>query len=458
MRKLLAALVACAAVAHAVAQSTQIPAPPQATPIAILHATVHTAAAEGPATIADGFVVFDAGRILAVGSGTPASLPAGTVTYDGTGLHVSPGFVALMTGMGLVETLAVPVTDDRTETGRLRSEVVAATAINPDTDLFPVARAAGVLLSLTVPSGGLVSGRASALRLDGWTPETIAIDPDVGVVVQWPLVEPVEAWWTRTGFEEQRKRIREDLAAIERFFDDGAAYCKRPAALRDGPVDQRFEGLRGLFEGGDPVYVTVGSVGQIESALAWAKRRGVRPILVGGPGVEEAIPLLQAEKVAVIVTGTHRLPGRSYDRHDEPFALPAKLEAAGIPFAIASADEPAHERNLPHHAGTAAAFGLSPEAALRSITRSAAELAGIGDRYGSIAPGKSATLFVSTGDPLEITSDVLLAFIDGRGIDLGSRQTRLLEKYRAKYRQLGAPLPERPARTVPVTPAAQPSP
>jgi hypothetical protein len=434
------------AAALCLAQSAQVPAPPQSQPIAILNATIHTVAREGPQTIERGHLLFENGAITAVGSGDPPALPANTRTYDAKGLHVAPGFMATMTQLGLVEILAVDATDDRSEVGSVHPEAVAATAVNPDSDLIPVARAAGVLLTMTAPIGGLVSGRPSALRLDGWTPEQLTIDREVGVVVNWPLVEPVAAWWTRKTPDEQTKSMRRDLETIERFFADADAHLARAGALPETPRDLRFEAMRGVLRPDangrrDPVFITCGSAGQIESAVAWALRRNLRPIIVAGRGVEQSIPLLKRHDIGVILSGTYRLPGRSHDSYEEPYALPAKLRAAGIAFAIASADEPAHERGLPHAAGIAAAFGLSKEDALASVTRWPAELVGIGDRYGSLEPAKSATLILTTGDPLEITSDVVLAFIDGRTVDLGSRQKRLLEKYREKYRQLGT-LPE----------------
>ena len=88
-------------------------------------------------------------------------------------------------------------------------------------------------------------------------------------------------------------------------------------------------------------------------------------------------------------------------------------------------------------AATAAAYGLPKEEALRSVTLHAANILGIGRTHGSLEPGKAATLIVTTGDPLEITTEVVTAFIDGRQIDLSSRHTSLYEKYLEKYHQLG---------------------
>ena len=73
---------------------------------------------------------------------------------------------------------------------------------------------------------------------------------------------------------------------------------------------------------------------------------------------------------------------------------------------------------------------------MRAITLAPAEILGVDDRYGSLETGKSATLIVTTGDVLEITSNVAFAFIDGKRVELRSKQTELRDKYLEKYRQL----------------------
>ena len=83
----------------------------------------------------------------------------------------------------------------------------------------------------------------------------------------------------------------------------------------------------------------------------------------------------------------------------------------------------------------AVAHGLPHQAGLRSITLSAAEILGVADSLGSLETGKAATIIVTDGDILEITTNVKMAFIDGREIDLSNKQTNLEKKYREKYRQ-----------------------
>jgi len=92
---------------------------------------------------------------------------------------------------------------------------------------------------------------------------------------------------------------------------------------------------------------------------------------------------------------------------------------------------------LPDHAATAVAYGLPPDVALRAITCDAASIAGVGAKLGTLEPGKVATLQLVSGTPLEMTCEPLVAFIDGRRVDLGNHQERLDAKYREKYRRMG---------------------
>ena len=120
---------------------------------------------------------------------------------------------------------------------------------------------------------------------------------------------------------------------------------------------------------------------------------------------------------------------------DAVYRLPAKLETAGLRWCLSSGEREANARNLPYTAARAVAYGLDRDAALRSITLNAARVLGVDQELGSLEKDKAATLIVTDGDALLVTTNVLHAFIDGREIDLSNKQTKLAEKYRTKYRQ-----------------------
>jgi imidazolonepropionase-like amidohydrolase len=159
-------------------------------------------------------------------------------------------------------------------------------------------------------------------------------------------------------------------------------------------------------------------------------------VIVGGRDAAECTALLKAHDVPLIVSGVHRLPRREDSAFDEPFTLPARLAAAGVRFCLSTGQDFSFERNLPYHAATAAAHGLTREAAFAAITIDAAKILGVGDRLGSLEVGKDATLFVADGHPFDLPTKIELAFVKGRQIDLRNKQTELAAKYRERYRQL----------------------
>ncbi|MGQ0615272.1 MAG: amidohydrolase family protein [Planctomycetaceae bacterium] len=437
MRSLGLLLLLAAAVG---AQDLGKKAPPQKEAIALVNATIHTV---GGATHAQGYVLFEKGRILEVGAGS-REFPEGVRVVDCAGLHAYPGFIAANTQLGITEIGAVRASRDFNETGGVTPEVRAAVAVNPDSTLLPVARSNGVLAAAVFPSGGMIPGRASILRLEGWTWEEMALRDDAGLVVQWPFARPIRARWMTRSEEEQAEATRKGLDRIKEVFARAEAYRDARAADPALPVDIRLEAMLGALPGRGgaspaplPVFLQAQEVDQIVSAVSFAASRGLRAVVVGGRDALLCADLLKRHDVGVMLQGTIVLPRRADSDFDEPFRLPARLQAAGVRWCLTSGEEPAHERNLPYSAALAVAHGLDRDTAIRSITLSVAEILGVADELGSLETGKSATLFLCDGDPLEIPTRVVRAFIDGREVDLSNKQTMLYEKYREKYRQSG---------------------
>ena len=413
-------------------------AAPQEGPVLIVGATIHPISSE---VIEEGWILFDEGRITELGKGRPERDQARTI--DATGKHVWPGLVSAYSHLGLVEISAVRASDDVTEAGDVNPEVRAAVAINPDSTLLPVTRSNGILTFASFPTRGLVPGRPCVMRMDGWTWEDMALDSDYGLVVQWPRLRPARSWWGDD--EDETDPLEEARAAqrkIEDLFDAAGAYlAARDADSASVPLDLGFEAMRDVLpafagERPEPVFALADDLDEIRSAVEFAARRRLKLVIVGGRDALACADLLRAHDVPVIVNGVYRLPKRDDSPYDEPFRLPADLEQAGVRWCLASGEETAHERNLPYGAALAVAHGLDADAAVRAITLSAARILGVDDRVGSLEVGKEATLIVTDGNPLEVTTRIERAYVQGRAIDLSNKQTKLAEKYREKYRQL----------------------
>lgn len=394
--------------------SDQIPGAKQDRPIAIFGATVHPVS--GP-VIESGIVVFDKGKITQVGK--DLVLPAGFERIQADGKHVYPGLIEAYSNLGLVEINSVRATVDYREVGDNNANVRAAAAFNPDSEIIPVNRANGILLAVSAPSGGIISGRSSLMMLDGWTWEDMTLQPDIGMHIDWPSSE---------------SRLEE----LEEYFELAKRYVEARSQGTRQPRDLRLESLSRVLDGSLPVIVDATSVEQIEAAVAFSTAHGLKLIILGGYDANRCAKLLKANDIPVIISGVYRNPRRRNTAYDAPYAFPSVLQSLGIKYCISAGGRFGANglRNLPYNAATAAAYGLSPEDALRSITLSVAEILGVDDRVGSLDVGKDATLFIADGDILETPTQVEQAFIQGRAVDLDNKHKQLYRKYSEKYERL----------------------
>ncbi len=402
--------------------------------VSIVGATVHSMRGE---PIAGGTVSFRDGRIVEVGAGL-APLPGARV-IDAAGKHVYPGLIDANSVLGLTEIGSVAGSVDISEIGDVNPEVNPAIAINPDSELIPVTRANGLTHALVVPDGGLVRGSSALTRLDGWTWEDLEASSPVAMHVSWPSfrIRTFSFFGPPPSREDQEKQRDERLEKIKQVFEDARAYrTAKQATGRGGKpfdVDPKFEAMLPVLDGTLPVIVHASEIRQIRSAIEWAGEEGLRLIVAGDDDLWRAAELLAARNVPVLLTSVLSLPSRRDEPYDTAYTNAAKLHRAGVRFAFAGGGSgfgAANARNLPYHAAMAVAFGLPRDEALRALTLYPAEILGLDAALGSIEPGKSASLFIADGDPLEIRTNVERVFVDGREHDpRDNRHHRLYERY-----------------------------
>lgn len=423
-----------------ISASDQIPGPPQSHPILLKNGVIHTIS-NG---VIQGSILFDNGKITHVGEFIAPQV--GTEVIDLEGKHVYPGFIAAVSGIGLVEINAVDVTNDHSERGDFNPNVRANVAYNPDSEIIPTTRSNGVLIANVVPASGLVSGQSSIMMMDGWTWENATLSHPSGLHINWPQM----GTRTRGRFgrsvpiKKQIERRNKSLKTLDDMMKESRAYArlrqtKSRLAENYHNEDLRLESMIPYVQGKLPIYVHANEVRQIEAAVHWSKRQDVNIIIVGGKDAWRTTNLLRENKVPVIYEVVTALPSRRFEDYDQAYKGPSMLNEAGVEFCIASSGSAggAYQlRNLPNQAAMAAAYGLPKDEALRSITLSAAEILGIDKQVGSLESGKDATLFISNGDPLEIRTNILQAYIQGRKVDMGDRHKMLFHKYQEKYRQL----------------------
>jgi imidazolonepropionase-like amidohydrolase len=422
-------LMAVSVASHVVTGNDQIPGAPQSKPILIRGATVHCVDAP---TIENGSVLFDDGRIVAVG--VDLGIPGESRVIEAAGKHVYPGLIESMTDLGLREILGVDVTIDSSELGDRNPNVRSWVAVNPDSELIPVARAGGVLVAHVTPGGRFVRGQSAVMQLDGWTAKEMNLRAPNGLCVNWESLQPDD----KEPAEQAKKRDKK-LQELHDWFDEAARYGQARNEDQTADIsDLRLESLQPILNGELPVFAVANRLLTIESAVAFAVARNIKLVIYGGYDAAHCAELLKRYEVPVIIGGTYRLPMHRHDPYDAPYTLPERLRQAGVIFAISGEGlgypgGSSNARNLPYHAANAVAYGLARDEAIKSITLSAAEILGVHNRIGSISVGKDATLIISDGDILESETNLTAAFIQGRAVDLSSKHTMLFDKYKKKY-------------------------
>lgn len=417
-----------------------IPTAAQTVPVVLKGATIHTVT---KGNITNGTIVMDRGKIIAIG-GAEVATPRGAKVVDMTGKHIYPGLIDAYSTVGISEIGAVDVSNDMNELGDFNPNVRPEIAVNAESRHIGTTRSAGVLIAFATPGGGVISGLSSALSLEGWTYEEMSMKGAAALNVNWP--DPNAR--PRRGFggggppggrggppAPAPKTYAEQVEEIRNYFGEARAYRD---ALKSGQpmrTDTRYAAMIPALNREIPVVVAAEGVAQINDAITWAKQEGVKLVIRGGRDAVQVAPRLKAEGIPVMLTATMSAPPRSDDGYDEAYGTPALLYKAGVKFAIAGEGNALYSYRLPWDAGVAVAFGLPEEEALKAVTINAAEMMGVADKVGSLEVGKEATLVITTGTPLDMTTNIIQSYIQGREIDMNDMQKQFFKKYMEKIQQ-----------------------
>lgn len=393
--------------------------------VLLKNATVHTVTngvVEGTDVLISDGMIADMGKGL---SSTTATV------VDCSDHHIYPGFIDGGTTLALSEVSSVSVTNDFNEIGDYIPQMQALTAVNPNSVAIPVTRVNGVTSVIVKPAGGVFSGTASLINLVGYTPAQM----DAGfraVAMNFPSAAK-RGRRDRRSEEDIKKDQEKATKEIDEFWDklrvyhmiDSASANKSNASLTYQP---EMEAMLPVYRGEIPLMINVTKDKDIEAAIAWVEKKNVKAILTGVTEGYRVADKIAASGLPVITGPVQAIPGRSEERYDVAYANAGIMSKAGVKVALRTNDTE-NVRNLPFHAGFAAAYGMGVEEALKAITINPAEMFGLGDKYGSIEKGKIANLFVSTGDPFEMKTRITHLFIKGWNVPIESRHTLLYNEF-----------------------------
>ncbi|MBU4135088.1 MAG: amidohydrolase family protein [Alphaproteobacteria bacterium] len=402
----------------------------------------------GTSVIENGTVVIQNGRVVSVGTG---AAPAGARVIDARGKVVSPGFVAVDSGLGGSEISSVGGSDDLSNgANTISASFDVSYGLDPWSFTLPVARLGGITRAIVVPSHagggggahahddsdfagvgdgglqspGLFAGQAAIIHLAAGT--DILVKARVAMVAPFGEAGAGIAGGARGA---QFTQFKETLAEVRLYARNRGAYDR--AGLRDLSLSRAdLEALIPVANGTMPLIVTVRRAADIQQVLRLAREEGVKIILDGAEEGWLVADQIAAANVPVLLNPISNLPGNLETRASR-MENAAALDAAGVLIAIKGNEGSVHRaRETRYNAGNAVSHGLPYDAAIEAITVNPARIFGMAGQFGELRPGAAADVVIWSGDPLEPLSNAETIFIGGAEQAPTSRQFLLRDRYR----------------------------
>lgn len=381
------------------------------------HGIVHTM--DGP-VIPDGFVVFEGKTITAVGP--MEALPAGYSgpVLDAAGGHILPGFVDAHCHLGLWgDGLGFEADDGNESTDPCTPHLRGLDGVNPLDRCFQEARQGGVTTVLTGPgSANPIAGQFLALKTTGrWVDEMVVKAP---AAMKFALGENPKSVYNER--KETPITRMATAALIRENLSKAQEYQAKQAKAQDDPdtdppdFDPKLEALLPVLRGILPAHFHAHRADDIATAVRISREFGLNFAIVHGTEGYKVAPLLASAGVPVI-TGPCLTDRSKPELVGQTLDNPVLLTQAGVKVAICTDHPVIPIQHLPICAAMAVRAGMDPEDALAAVTRNPAEIAGLGDRLGVLAPGKDADIVVTQGHPLDWTCRLTAVFIDGAQVD-----------------------------------------
>lgn len=380
----------------------------------------------GAAEIPRGSVLVRGGRIEAVGADVAA--PPEVPVLDAAGRTVLPGFVLAHTSEGM---------DRPNEVVPVVPYVSVLDAIDPTSAFFEDSLRDGHLtIAVMAGNNTVIGGMGRIVHPRGLTVEDMTIVADPGMKISL-----VPSSGNRAAH----------LAKLRAALDEAKAYLekkKRDSSVKPEDltgnaafdldafqVERRRQALLRLLQGDYPAYVACGTAGDVLAALKLGEDYGLKLRLVCGPGTWRAAPELAARKVAVILTPELEIQEWDPDAGKEVTRIVPKIfKDAGVKFALTSTSQSLGRRYLWYQAACLVRYGFTRDEALAAVTSVPAELIGLGERKGSLAPGRDGDLVVLTDDPFSGRAWVDRAVVGGRVVYERAKDPRLAEVIGSKVR------------------------
>jgi len=411
-----------------------------ATPVALVGAEIRSVSR---GTIEDGVLVFEDGKITAVGRRDEVAIPENARIYDHRGHVIIPGLVDTHSHIGVYPRPSVPAHSDGNDIAKpVQPQLRAIDAIWPDDPGIRMATAGGVTTANIMPgSGTVVSGQTAYVKLRGNSIEEMlvsnaatpsGIDPEVRGGMKMANGENPKR---RSAAKGTAPASRMGIAALQRdLFVRAQAYQKKwekhraevAAGEKSEPPERNLElePVVQILEGRRTVHHHTHRSDDILTILRLQREFGFDLVLQHATEAwRVADEIAQAGvPVSIIVLDS---PGGKLEASRYRRDYGATLERAGVEVAIHTDDFITPSRLFLRSGALAVRGGMSEDSALRALTLQPARMLKLDDRIGSLEAGKDADLVILSGSPFSVYTHVLETWIEGEQVfDRGDPEQR----------------------------------
>ncbi|CAD2224345.1 Carbohydrate esterase, family CEnc [Pseudoalteromonas sp. 3J6] len=374
--------------------------------LAIINATLHTSSDQG--VLEGASIVMNDGKITAI---NPSDFKVDKV-IDAQGQIVTPGFIASVNQLGLVEVGAVAGSRDAGE-DKAGIDFDASLAFNPRSSLIAYARKGGITRDLITPYGGdsIFAGLASVVDLSG----------------SFESVNKKQAALVVHLGERSKGSRAFTLQTLINKLDEHQTKASKDAKKDDAKPSAEDTVMAKVLKGDIPLLISVSRASDIVELIKVKQQFGVNIVLNGAQDAVVVKDRIAKAGIPVIISAMDNLPG-SFDSLHASLNNAGILEKAGVKVLLTVGGDASHNvYQLRYDAGNAVSYGMSQQGALKAMTSNVADVFGI--NAGSLEVGKAADVVMWSNDPFELSSHVNKIFINGVEVSTESRQDKLRERY-----------------------------
>ncbi|MFT5814731.1 MAG: imidazolonepropionase-like amidohydrolase [Psychroserpens sp.] len=380
---------------------------------AIINATVHTVTEQG--VLENATVVIENGKVIAI---NPETITADTI-IDAEGKILTPGLIGSMNQLGLVEVSAVSQSRDASDK---KADITfdASLAFNPRSTVIPYSRKGGITSNVVSPLGGddMFKGQTFVADLSGEFDSVRASNN--GVVIDLGSKSEGSRALNLQNLQFKLEDAIKELAKAKKKTNDVKDKKEVKEPSREAQV------INALVAGEKALVAYADRATDLLFLLKLKKQFSLDMVFVGAADAVLIADKIAEAKVPVVMTALDNLPD-SFDSLHSSLENAAKLTKVGVTVVLTVNGDTHNLYQLRFHAGNAIVNGLSPDAALASVTANVAQAFNLDS--GTISVGKTADLVLWSADPFELSTKVSQMWIGGKEYSTRSRQDALRERY-----------------------------